>query len=386
MTGGAAPMLQGIRVLDLSQFIPGPYTTMLLADLGADVVKVEPPHGDPQIADGPLDGDGISLWYRIVNRNKRIVTLDLKSAEGRAVLDRLIGAADVLLESYRPGVLARLGYDTARLEELNCRLIHCALSGWGQTGPYRLRVGHDNNYQAAAGVLDVSGTLDQPVAANPPVADFAGALNAFGLIAAALFRRERTGRGAFIDIGLSDAALALLGPDVAALAQPGFDTRRGRGPYAGAWACYNTYRCACGGHVTIGALETRFWANFCETVGRPDWITHHNDPRPQTTLIAEVAALIATRSRAEWIADLASIDACFHEVLVLGELTENPQVVARGVLNSGADGIPDALLPAWIDGAPPPARNPYALVAADDIGTSWTSAVSPASSSVEERK
>ena len=304
MTSGVAPMLQGIRVLDLSQFIPGPYCTMLLSDLGADVVKIEPPYGDPQATDGPLDEDGISLWYRIINRNKRIARLDLKSEEGRAVLRRLVAVADVLLESYRPGVLARLGFDAAELVALNDRLVHCALSGWGQSGPNRLRVGHDNNYQASAGILDVCGTIAAPATVNPPIADYAGALNAFALISAALFRRERTGQGAYIDIGMADAALALLGPEAAALAQPDYDARRGRGPYAGGWACYNLYRCACGGHISLGALEPRFWANFCAAVGRPDWIARQTEPRPQTGLIAELSDLFAMRSRADWIATL----------------------------------------------------------------------------------
>lgn len=364
-------MLQGIRVLDLSQFVPGPYCAMLLSDLGAEVVKVEPPHGDPQAKDGPLGDDGISLWYRIMNRNKRIVTLDLKSDDGREIFSRLVAVADVLIESYRPGVLARLGFDAAWLAELNGRLVHCALSGWGQSGPNRLRVGHDNNYQASAGILDVSGTTDRPITANPPIADYAGALNAFAMISAALFRRERTGKGAFIDIGMADAALALLGPEVATLSCPGFDVRRGRGPYAGGWACYNLYRCGCGGYVSLGALEPRFWSNFCTRVGRPDWISRQDEPRPQSSLIAELSELFSERSRTEWTSMLGAVDACFHEAFELHELAADEQIIARAVLKSGADGIADVLLPAWLDGAPPPERRPYLRTAADDVLNGW---------------
>lgn len=371
MGAATVPMLQGVRVLDLSQFIPGPYCTMLLSDLGADVVKVEPPAGDPQLSDGPLDDDGVSLWYRIINRNKRIVRLNLKDDEGRAVLSRLLADADVLIESYRPGVLARLGFDSERLAQLNPTLIHCALSGWGQTGPNRLRVGHDNNYQASVGVLDVSGTMTQPVAGNPPIADYAGALNAYALVSAALFRRERTGQGAYIDIGMADAALALMGPEVAALARPGFDPRRGRGSYAGGWACYNQYRCACGGYITLGALEPRFWENFCDIIGQPGWIARQDEPRPQTGLIADIAALIATRSRADWTAMLDKTDTCFHEVLELTELEANEQIAVRAVLTRGHDGTPDALLPAWLDGAPPPARRPFTNADAAIVADGW---------------
>lgn len=371
MNPASFDLLSGIRVLDLSQFIPGPYTTLLLADLGADVVKIEPPHGDPQIIDGPLDDEGVSLWYRIINRNKRIASLNLKTAEGRAVFDRLVPVADVLLESFRPGVLERLGYDATRLNQLNPSLVHCALSGWGQTGPYRLRVGHDNNYQAAMGVLDISGTLDRPSTSNPPIADFAGALHAFAMIAAALFRRTRTGKGAYIDLGMSDAALSVMGTDVAALAAPDYDTRRGRGPYAGGWACYNCYRCTCGGYVTIGALEPKFWANFCRVAGRPDWIERQDEPRPQTALIQEVAAVLGSRSRADWIQALGGVEACFHEVLQLDELAGNEQVLARKVLRTGVDGIAEALLPAWLDGNAPPGRQPYELAEASGVADEW---------------
>ena len=371
MTTATAPMLQGIRVLDLSQFVPGPYCSMLLSDLGADVVKVEPPRGDPQAVDGPLGEDGISLWYRIINRNKRVIRLDLKSDEGHATFSRLVALADVLIESYRPGVLARLGFDAAVLTALNPALVHCALSGWGQTGPNRLRVGHDNNFQASVGVLDVSGTMSEPVTANPPIADYAGALNAFALVSAALFRRERTGRGAYIDIGMSDAALALMGPEVATLAQPEFNSRRGYGPYAGGWACYNLYRCACGGYVSLGALEPRFWANFCALTGRLDWIARQDEPRPQSALIADVAALIATRNRAEWADLLDAGDACFQQVLELGELEAAPHIRARAVLQRGADGTPDALLPAWLDSEQPPERKPYTTADAVSVAGEW---------------
>ena len=365
-------MLQGVRVLDLSQFIPGPYCAMLLSDLGADVVKVEPPHGDPQSMDGPLAEDGISLWYRIINRNKRIVNLNLKSDEGRATLSQLVTTADVLLESYRPGVLARLGFDATHLAQLNSRLIHCALSGWGQNGPNCLSAGHDINYQASVGLLDISGTIDQPIAANPPIADYSGALYAFALVSAALYRRERTGQGAYIDIGMTDAALALLGPEVATLAQPEYDARRGRGPYAGGWACYNLYRCACGGYISLGALEPRFWKNFCAAVDRPDWISRQFEPRPQTTLISEVSELVGSRDRSAWVTLLASIDACFHEVVGLHEIETNTQVEARAVFCRGADGIADVLLPAWLDGVPPQARRPYVRATADDVTGGWS--------------
>ncbi|MEZ5831970.1 MAG: CoA transferase [Dongiaceae bacterium] len=362
--------LNGIRVLDLSQFIPGPYATLLLSDLGADVVKIEPPHGDPQALDGPLDGEGVSLWYRIINRNKRVVKLDLKSEQGRGWFDALVASCDVLLESFRPGALERLGYSRTRLGELNPMLVHCALSGWGQNGPYRLRAGHDNNYQASVGVLDVSGTMDEAMPSNPPIADFAGALSAFGLICGALVRRCSTSHGAYIDIGMADAALALMGTDMAAVGKD-FDTRRGCGPYSGGWACYNTYRCAYGGYVTLGALEPKFWEAFCTKVSQPNWISRQYEPRPQTTLIAEVGSLFAARSRDDWLAVMKDVETCFHEVLALDEVAANSQVAVRQVLRMGADGIVDALLPAWVDEVRPPDRLPLKSALVEAVMQEW---------------
>jgi crotonobetainyl-CoA:carnitine CoA-transferase CaiB-like acyl-CoA transferase len=168
--------LAGTRVLDLSQFTPGPYATLLLADLGADVLKVEPPKGDPQRFEKPADADGLSAAYKVINRSKAVVTLDLKSAEGKAAFEALLAKADLMLESFRPGVLDRLGFPRERLDAINPQLIHCALSGWGQTGPYRLRPGHDLNYLAFGGGLIGSGTPETPVMTSPTIADYAGGL------------------------------------------------------------------------------------------------------------------------------------------------------------------------------------------------------------------
>lgn len=371
MSTSRTTWFDGVRVLDLSQFIPGPYATLLLSDLGADVVKIEPPAGDPQRCDGPIGDDGISNWYHVVNRNKRVVLLDLKRVDGKRMFERLLGVADVLLESFRPGVLARLGFSRERIATINPRLIHCALTGYGQTGPDRLRAGHDINYQALAGLLDISGTAAAPVAANPPIADFAGAQMAIGLICAALFARTRNDRGTFIDIAMTDAAVALAGTDLAALDYADFDTGRGIGPYAGGWACYNTYRTSCGGHVTLGALEPRFWANFCTLAGRPDWIGRQHEPRPQEELIAEVAALMATRNLAEWTGLFDGTETCFQDAVALSDLAGHPQIAQRRILHRGADRLVDALMPAWIDCAPPPDRRPLAMIDADAIGGIW---------------
>src|SRR5579885_3153433 len=209
----AIDFLRGIRVVDVSQFIPGPQAALHLCDLGAEVVKVEPPGGEPMRTFPPLDPDGVGAPYKLMNRGKTVVELDLKTDAGKRAFADLIAAADVLVESYRPGVLDRLGFDRKTLERLNPGLVHVALTGFGQTGPYRTRAGHDINYMALAGGLAASGTEERPVAAYPPTADHASALQAALAAAAALFRRRESGRGAFIDVSLGDRARLAGDPD-----------------------------------------------------------------------------------------------------------------------------------------------------------------------------
>lgn len=364
-------LLAGVRVIDLSQFVPGPFATLMLSDLGAEVVKVEPPQGDPQRQDGPLDEDGLSAWYKLVNRNKSIVQLDLKSDAGRSDFEELLRCADVLLESFRPGVLERLGYGRAKIERINPSLIHCALSGWGQTGPYRLKAGHDINYQALAGVLDSTGTKAAPAVTTPAIADYAGALNSVALICAALFARQQTRRGSYIDIGMADAALSLMGTELTAMTRPGFDPRRGRGPYSGGWACYNIYRTADGKHITIGALEPKFWTTFCDLVGRPGWASRQNEPLPQYGLIADVAELIGSRNLASWRNLLDAHDTCFQPVMGLEEIANDSQVGARKILQASNSGTIDTLMPAWVDGHPPPRRADFRVTSADIVISNW---------------
>ena len=205
--------LAGVRVIDLSQFLPGPFATPLLADMGAEVLKVEPPQGDPQrrfnpISGQPWSGTGRSPFYDAVNTGKTVLAIDLKSEAGKEAFGTLVGAADVLLESYRPGVLERLGFGPRRLKDLNPSLVHCALSGYGQTGPNRLLAGHDINYVASTGAFSASGIPEKPVLTWPPAADYASALQAALTITGALVARARTGKGAHLDVSLSESMLA----------------------------------------------------------------------------------------------------------------------------------------------------------------------------------
>ena len=365
--------LAGVRVLDLSQFTPGPYATLMLADLGADVLKVEPPAGDPQRIDGPLDSDGVSAWYKLMNRGKTVVRLDLKSAEGREAFAELLSMADVLLESYRPGVMDRLGFPRERLLGINPELVHCALSGWGQIGPYRLRVGHDLNYMAFGGGLAASGTAETPVMTSPPVADFASGLFAALAAVAALVGRKGRRRGAFLDVSLAETVLAWLSSDLTAALRPGFEPRRAANASNGGLACYQIYRTADDRFLTLGIVEEKFWRNFCQAVGRSDWLPRQWEPMPQHGLIAELAALFRARPLGHWESLLSSIDTCFHAVLDHGEIRRHPHVAARRMVASegGRDPFVEVLFPAWVDGEPPSARRPLREVSVAGALEAW---------------
>jgi len=366
-----ADCLAGMKVLDLSQWLPGPHATQLLADLGAQVLKVEPPAGDPARALGIRGPDGLSLFYRSVNAGKRVLRLDLKQAADRDRLLRLVARADVLLESYRPGVLARLGLAPETLRALNPRLVHTALSGWGQTGPYALRAGHDVNYLAVGGGLARSGPAERPVFAFPPVADMASALQAVLATLAALLRRAATGQGGFVDVSLMETVLGWQGQTLTLERHGGGAEPRGGGLLNGGTAFYNLYRTAEGRWISLGAVEAKFWENFCRAVGRPDWIARQDEALPQTALTAELAALFATRDRAAWQALLDPVDCCFEALLEPAEVAGHPQVAARGlVLEQG--GLVQTLLPALLDGQGPRARPEVSEVGAAEALAAWS--------------
>lgn len=364
-----ADCLAGIRVLDLSQYVPGPYATLLMSDLGAEVVKVEPPAGDPMRGLPPVWPDGVSAGYQAVNRNKTVVRIDLKTEDGKAVLRDLVAGADVLLESYRPGVLERLGFGAAELDRINPRLVHCALSGFGQTGPLRLRAGHDCSYMALAGALAVTGTKESPIAPYPPLADHAAAMNAVIATLGALVRRGRTGQGARLDLSIYESALALQYQSLLSAATA--PAARERDLLNGGVAYYRIYRCADGGFMALGAIEPKFWRDFCVTAGREDWVARQDEPMPQTDLTAEVAAVIAGRTRQEWVDAFAAVDCCFEPVLSPAEAAVHPQAAARGMVALLPTGDAEPLFPAHADGAPPAPRRPLVEADAAAVRDAW---------------
>lgn len=330
--------LAGVRVLDLSRLLPGPVATLHLADMGADVIKIEDAGAGDYARTMGEGCDGVSWFFRAVNRNKRGLRLDLKQAAGRDVLLRLAESADLLVESFRPGVMARLGVGYETLRERNPRLVYCAITGYGQSGPWAARAGHDLNYIAQAGVLAETGVADGPPAIpSLQIGDLlGGAMSAVAAMLAALHRANATGEGGFVDVAMIESVLAHnLFPLFEHAA--GKSSARGRGMLTGGCANYAVYRTRDERYLAVAALEEKFWQIFCVAAGRPEWQARYarsEDP----ALHAEVAAHIATRTLAEWAALFDEVDCCVTPVLTLAEALEHPQFRVRDV-TTRADGM-----------------------------------------------
>ncbi|MCP4469561.1 MAG: CoA transferase [Gammaproteobacteria bacterium] len=332
-------LLENVRVIDLSQYIPGPFATRQLADLGAEVIKIEPPGGDPMRNFMHGESQAPSPVYRHLNRGKRICELDLKSDAGKQTLSELIVDADMLLESFRPGVLARLGFDRVQLDRLNPRLIHCALSGYGQTGPYAQRAGHDINYCALSSQSIVSGSAQKPVIGYPPIADHAAALQASTTMLAALHARDKQATGVYLDLSISESILAW---QYLPLLTGASD--RASVILNGGAACYNIYQCADQGFISLGAIEPGFWKNFCDAVKQPRWVGRQYESMPQKALIEEVAGLVASRSVNDWRDLLDDIECCFEVLFSVDEIAQQAQLKSRQALTGAGP-----TYPAWID-------------------------------------
>src|SRR4051794_21605065 len=326
--------LEGLRVLDLSRLLPGPFCSLLLADLGADVVKVEDTGmGDyvrwsPPFYEG-ADPTAGGAFFLALNRGKRSVRVNLKQPGGRDVLLRLVRDADVLLESFRPGVLDRLGVGYERLREENHGLVYCAITGYGQDGPNRDRSGHDLNYLGLVGLLGLTGDRDgPPVQAAGQIADVGGgALMAAVGILAALRERDRSGEGQLVDVSMADGSLSWLAMLAARYLVDGQVPRRGDPELAGSLVCYRPYECA-DGWVTLGALEPKFWQAWCRGVGREDLVDQQFQ-RPGSDTHAQVQAIFRERTRDEWQAFAGEHDCCLEPVLELDEALDSELVRAR---------------------------------------------------------
>ena len=337
--------LSGRLVVDLSRLLPGPLAARLLADLGARVIKVEEPTlGDP-VRQAPPRRSGTGALAAILLAGIESIALDLKQQSARTVLEHLLERADVLIESFRPGTLARLGFPPEELRERFPRLVICSISGWGQGGPYVRRAGHDLTYQALAGAL-----ASTPAMPAVQIADLTGAWSAVSSILAALLERERTGRGRHIDAALFDAAVH---SNLTAWAAEAGDCNAvgERLPLTGALPCYNLYRTAEGDTLALAALEPHFWRRFCEAAGRKDLIGLQLKASERAR--RKVASLVRSRTRAEWMDLLVREDIPAEMVLSAAEARAHPQACERGVLSEGPDTLPRLAFPARLDGERP---------------------------------
>lgn len=351
--------LKGIKVVDLSRHLPGPLASLSLAEMGADVIKVEPPQGEEMRFIGPKGANGRSAYFDAVNGNKQGVRLNLKDTHDREHFLSLIQDADVLLESFRPGVLAKLDLSVEFLQQHAPQLIVCSLNGYGSNSPLVNEVGHDLNYLAMNGVLEGTGTVEEAVAPWPPLADCSAGLYGLSTVLAALIERQRTGKGCHIEVALADSVMPLMAFPLADLSLSKKGMPRGEALLNGGAARYRTYLTKDAKNVALGAVEPKFWQNFCEAADRPDWITRIDDPLPQDQLQQELTEFFANLTLEECNAKFAHVECCYNDVLPLEQAINTPHLSARKLVVQNSEGEYQALYPAYVDGEAPLPRKGF---------------------------
>src|ERR687887_1197914 len=337
--------LEGIKILELIRVPPGAFCTMMLADMGAEVLKIETPPTEASAAEaGDASHEARRAAFQFVNRNKRSMAINLKHPAGQKILHQLAAHADVVVEGFRPGVMARLGGDYATLSQINPRLIYCSLSGFGQDGPYRDLPAHDINYLSIGGVLNLIGEPERPPAIPLNIiADYGGAsMHGVVGILLALLARHRTGRGQHVDVAYLDATLSLLAatPLLANTFADGVMPQRGHGPYTGLYAFYTTYETQDGRRLSVGCSEPWLWENLCNALGRPDLVRYYRRiehltraPTPEEASVREqLQAIFLQRTRDDWLAYLADKNVCIGPVNTAAEVFADPQVQHREML------------------------------------------------------
>ena len=326
--------LKEMRILDLTRLLPGGYATQLLADLGAEVLKVEDPwQGDYMRWMEPhFPGTKESSLFWGLNRNKKSIKLNLKSEAGKEVFLKLVGKYDVVIEGFRPGVMEKLGLGYEVLKEVNPRVIFCSISGYGQDGPFKDRVGHDINYNAIAGVLGLTGKEDgPPVIPAVQIADIGGGalMSVIGILTAYI-NRQNTGQGQYIDISMLDGVVSWMSMLLMQHAAGDPSLARGQSLLNGGYPCYSIYKTKDEKYMSLGALEPKFWKNFCEIVGREDLLPQQFSREAE--IKEEIAVIFKSKTRDQWTESFADQDVCCEPVLDIGETINHPQVVFRKLL------------------------------------------------------
>lgn len=352
------PPLAGVRVLDFSRLLPGPFCSQVLADLGAEVIRIDDATrhdgGDLMREEADLEGFGGGEFFHVVNRGKKSLALNLRDARAVDIVKRLVVDADLVLEGFRPGVMDRLGVGYAALSAVRPSLVYCAISGYGQTGPYAAKAGHDLNYQALSGTLHHNAGRD----ARPPIsglqtADLAGgAMTAATGMLAALLKAKMTGRGSFVDVSMTDGLMALNVYLLGLLSLEGREPAPGAGLITGGAACYQIYGTRDGRWLAVGALEQKFWARFCEVIGRLDLTDRgHRLGEEGAAIIALVAEEIRKKTCDEWAAIFSHEDCCVTPVMSLQEAIEQGPGAGRGFIHHTDAGQPRFSFPVQMAGA-----------------------------------
>lgn len=326
--------LEGIKILDLSTMLPGPFCSMILADFGAEVIKVEAVKGGDLFRGGvPKIGDTGGAFFQ-VNRNKKSITLNLKSEEGKEIFYKLAKDADVVLEQYRPGIVKKLGVDYETIKAINPKIVYCSLSGYGQTGPYRLTSGHDLNYISYAGILGLTARKGQtPTIPGVQIADIGGgALYAAIGILIALMGVKQNGVGQYVDTSMLDGAVSWLPVLANDYFVKGVSPKAAENILNGQNACYEVYETADGRYISIGAIEPHLWANFCDAIGKEEFKLWQRDLTKQDEMFACLREMFKSKTQAEWIEKLTGVDCCWAPVKNLEEVFADPQVLARDMV------------------------------------------------------
>jgi crotonobetainyl-CoA:carnitine CoA-transferase CaiB-like acyl-CoA transferase len=338
--------LSGIKVIDLSVFLPGPMMTVMMADQGAEVIKIETAAGDPAREQAPFEA-GQSVWFRNLNRGKKSVVLDLKSEDGKARLWDMIDSADVFVEGFRPGVMARLEFDYAAVSARNPRIVYCSISAFGQEGALAHHPAHDMATQALAGFLSVNDGPDgTPVVPGAPSADMAAGLTALSATLMALIGRDATGKGDYIDCAMFDSLLPWCVHTAGSAIAGGEAPVSAKQRSLGGAGFYQVYKTSDGQHIVLGGREMKFAENLLNALGRPDLIEHAmRNAGEQGELIAFLRGVFASKSRDDWVAWFAQLDVAFAPVLDFREALHEPHIVERGlwVEHDGAHHIAPAI-------------------------------------------
>jgi len=327
--------LAGLKVLDLTRLLPGPLCTLHLADMGAEVIKIEDTGaGDYARSLGAIKTK-MSPFFHLANRNKKSIALDLRADAGKAVFLKMAKDADIIVESFRPGVVDKLGVGYATIKAVNPRIVYCAISGYGQDGPWKDKAGHDLNYLSVAGIAEQIGSATSgPVQANFQIADLAGGtLSAAMGILAAVVDATRTGKGRFVDVSMTDCSFAHGIIQLASVNTFGDTVPRGHDMLTGGLPCYGIYETRDGGHMGVGSLEKKFWDMVCDTIERPDLKEKHTVFGEEADQVrAEVAAIFKSKTRDEWAKIFENVDCCVTPILSMKEALDHEQIQARNMV------------------------------------------------------